>query len=140
MNRFTNEEARSNLYADIQEDRKEGMSWGKLEKKHKVSTWTIAEALKAVGLSKPNKGAKKLKKPKPKKPKVDKLAAVNKALKKAGSAPKPCWFVVIGKLASQFAYQSKEHAMEACLEAQLKGKKVRLLREVPFRLTVVVDE
>lgn len=121
-------EERAKRDAAILVDRKAGMSWKALKKKHNCAQSVIAKALKSTKASASPKKSK------------DKLAAVNKALVHAAKAPAAVWYVALGKSKGLCPHKTKADALQACLHAQLKGTKVRLLREVPFRLTVVIDE
>lgn len=128
----------------IRADRKSGMTWDQIDAKYKCGKATISKALHAGGLMKKKK-AKKVRRVTANKPETE-LSKINKALQSAIekrlNPVKVAWYVATGsgKLPVLTPHKSKDSATRACLEAKMAGKPVKLLREVPFKLTIVIDE
>ena len=125
---------RKHDYAAIAADKKAGMSWSAIKKKYKCSGSTIAAAIK----SKTENGRRK---------KLrtigGELAIVNAALKRAAKREDGRYFVTFGsnKIPSMHEYKTKAEALGEVLALRLHNKKhVRLLKEIPFKLTVVAEE
>ncbi len=135
---------------EIAADRKAGMKWDALKVKYKMSLPSIAKALRRAGALGPLK-KRKVKKTKKRgpiritiKPKGD-LHKVNAALKKIHAAVtvEGHYFVTWGsnKIPSMQEYKTKADALKAVLDARLHNRKhIHLLKEIPFKLTVVTDD
>lgn len=136
--------------AAICKDRKAGMSWNALCKKYKMGLDTVAKVLRRGGVLPPL--PPKVKKPPKFKPivrkahrkLVDDLQKVNRALAHAANKPADRWFVGHNHKGSTFsnleACKTKAEALAVCLDQHSRGKTVKLLKEVPFKLTIVLDE
>lgn len=121
----------------IARDKRAGMEWKAVAKKHKCALRTIQNALKTV----PEKKSPIKITIKKKASAGSELEAVNAALAHAANKPADRWYVAHnGKLATLEPCATKAKALAVCLAAHSRGKTVKLLKEIPFKLTIVLDE
>jgi hypothetical protein len=138
------------LYAAIRADRKAGLSWKALTKKHRCTLYAVTQALKGWRSFTSHSTKMRAHSAKTRAPgssflpagMAEEIAGVTEKLTR-GKKTEGGYFVTSGsnKIPSLESFKTKDEALKAVLEAQLRRvKHVKLLREIPFKLTVVADE